>query len=116
VVTGTTISHDKLFQYSNGRFLVDEEQQFSKRYVKFDVEKLCHIVASVTKGASPVCKIDKIEGGFSKAFLMTMENGAEAIAKIPCPNAGRAMYSTASEVAVLEYGLMSSAVTCDIQS
>ncbi|KAL8724041.1 MAG: hypothetical protein Q9166_008165 [cf. Caloplaca sp. 2 TL-2023] len=44
-----------------------------------------------------------MEGGFSKALLMTMENGQQVVAKIPCPNAGRAMYSTASEVAVLQY-------------
>ncbi len=46
-----------------------------------------------------------MEGGFSKAFLMTTDDGAEVVAKIPCPIAGRAMYSTASEVAVLQYGL-----------
>lgn len=45
-----------------------------------------------------------MEGGFSKALLMTMDNGTEVVAKIPCPNAGRAMYSTASEAAVLQYG------------
>jgi hypothetical protein len=53
---------------------------------------------------SPVCKIDKMEGAFSKALLMTMENGFEVVVKIPCSNAGRPMYSTASEVAVLNYG------------
>lgn len=45
-----------------------------------------------------------MEGGFSKALLMTMDNGRELVAKLPCPNAGRAMYSTASEAAVLQYG------------
>lgn len=55
-----------------------------------------------------MCKIDKMEGGFSKALLMTTEDGMEVIAKIPLPNAGRAMYSTASEAAVLDYGSDSS--------
>lgn len=45
-----------------------------------------------------------MEGGFSKALVITMENGKEVVAKLPCPNAGRAMYSTASEAAVLQYG------------
>jgi hypothetical protein len=63
------------------------------------------VVASVSGShKSRIRKIDKMEGGFSKALLMTMENGSEVIAKIPCPNAGRSMYSTASEVAVLDYG------------
>ncbi|TKA58969.1 hypothetical protein B0A49_11243 [Cryomyces minteri] len=44
-----------------------------------------------------------MEGGFNKALLMTREDGTEVIAKIPCPNAGPAMYTTASEVAVLKF-------------
>lgn len=102
---GQPINEDVLFQYSNGRFLADEEQQFQKRHVKFDVRKLCDVVVSLGKDGAPVCKIDKMEGGFSKALLMTTEDGMEVIAKIPCPNAGRAKYSTASEAAVLEYGV-----------
>lgn len=39
------------------------------------------------------------EGQCNKAFLMTMDNGAEVLAKIPNPNAGPAFYTTASEVA-----------------
>jgi hypothetical protein len=85
--------------------LVDERQQLLKRKVKSDVQKLCDVVSSITKNGAPVSKIDKMEGGFSKAFLMTTDDGAEVVAKSPCPNAGRAMYSTASEVAVLQYGL-----------
>ena len=79
------------------------------------MQKLCDVVASVTTNGSPVCKIDKMEGGFSKALLITTEDGVEVIAKIPCPNAGRAMYSTASEAAVLQYGVESLLVTRAIQ-
>lgn len=81
----------------------DEETQLSKRRVEFDLSNLCNQAASVANG-SPVRKIEKMEGGFSKALLMTMENGRELVAKLPYPNAGRAMYSTASEAAVLQYG------------
>lgn len=45
-----------------------------------------------------------MEGGFSKALLMTMVDGSEYIVKIPCSNAGRPVYCTASEVAVLGFG------------
>ena len=106
-MTGKHISHEELFRFSNGHFLVDERRQFAQRYVKFDVDKLCELVTSITRQASPVCKIEKREGGFSKALMMTMENGAEVVAKIPCRNAGQAKYLTASEVAVLEYGTWS---------
>lgn len=55
-------------------------------------------------GAPPVSKIEKMEGGFSKALLVTTLEGSEYIVKIPCPNAGKPMYCTASEVAVLNFG------------
>jgi hypothetical protein len=102
---GCPISREDVFRYTNGRFLADEAAQIAKRYVRFDLDKLCDLVVSVSGSQkSPVCKIDKMEGGFSKALLMMMENGSEAVVKIPCSNAGRPMYSTASEVAVLNYG------------
>ena len=113
---GQSISEDALFQYSNGRFLMDEKQQFLRRRVKFDVRKLCDVVASLTKNGASVCKIDKIEGGFSKALLITTEDGMEVVAKIPCPNAGRAKYSTASEAAVLQYGVVSFLIIRAVQS
>ena len=103
--TGLTLAGDKeVFKYTNGRFLVDEEHQLSKRYVRFDIDRLCDLVASVGEHPSSVCKFEKMEGGFHKALLMTLENGQEVIAKIPCPNAGVPVYSTASEAATLEYG------------
>ena len=105
MLLGRPISREDVFRYTNGRFLADEVAQIAKRYVRFDLDKLCDLVTSVSGSQkSPVCKIDKMEGGFSKALLMMMENGSEVVVKIPCSNAGRPMYSTASEVAVLNYG------------
>ena len=43
------------------------------------------------------------EGQYNMAFLMTMDNGAEVLAKIPNPNAGPAFYTTASEVATRHF-------------
>lgn len=84
--------------------MINEKHQYAKRYVRFDIDRLCELVTSVAgDGDSPVLKIDKMEGGFHKALLMTLENGREIIAKIPCPNAGIPALSTASEAAVLEY-------------
>lgn len=48
-----------------------------------------------------------MEGGFSKVLLITTEDGMEVVAKILCPNAERAKYSTASEAAVFQYGMVS---------
>ncbi len=102
---GKPIGREDLFRYTNGHFLVNEDQQLSRRYVKFNVEELCKLVTSVAGDkVSRVCNINKMEGGFNKALLITLESGREVIAKTPCPNAGRAAYNTASEAAVLEYG------------
>jgi hypothetical protein len=43
------------------------------------------------------------EGQYNKAFLMTMDNGVQIVAKIPNPNAGPAFYTTASEVATRDF-------------
>ncbi|KAL8845756.1 MAG: hypothetical protein Q9221_009104 [Calogaya cf. arnoldii] len=99
---GAEITEDDLFQYTNGRFLINDNYQLARRRVKFNLSNLCNEAAAVANG-SPVQRISKMEGGFSKALLLTMENGKELVAKIPCPNAGRAIYSTASEAAVLQY-------------
>lgn len=40
-----------------------------------------------------------VEGLHNKAFILTMDNGAEVFAKLPNPNAGPSHYTTASEVA-----------------
>jgi hypothetical protein len=89
--------------------LVNEAQQFEQRYVKFNLEKLCDLVAKVAGNGSAVRSIEKMEGGFNKALLMATEDGSRVTAKIPCSNAGRPMYSTASEAALLEYGERSDA-------
>ncbi|KAL8754810.1 MAG: hypothetical protein Q9199_004081 [Rusavskia elegans] len=101
-MAGAEISERDLYDYTNGRFLNDEKSQLSKRRVEFNLSNLCNEAVSVANG-SPVRKIEKMEGGFSKALVITTENGKEVVAKLPCPNAGRAMYSTASEAAVLQY-------------
>jgi hypothetical protein len=43
------------------------------------------------------------EGQFNKAFLMTMDNGVEVIAKLPNPNTSPAFYTTTSEVTTWQF-------------
>ncbi|KAK2744246.1 hypothetical protein FQN57_004331 [Myotisia sp. PD_48] len=98
------ISHQRSSSIPYGRYLINNEYQVARRYTKFNIEQLCQLVSSaVTNGESRVCKIDKMEGGYHKALLMTLENGHEVVAKIPYPIAGPAKYSTASEVAIMQY-------------
>jgi hypothetical protein len=100
---GKSISRDELFAYTNGRFLVNEAHACKRRYVRFNLDQLCTIAASVGGPLSPIRTIEKLEGGFSKALLMRKEDGSEMIVKIPFSIAGPPKYTTASEVAVLQY-------------
>jgi hypothetical protein len=43
------------------------------------------------------------EGQFNQVFLLTMDDGREVIAKLPNPNAGRTHFTTASEVATMNF-------------
>lgn len=73
------------------------------------MDQLCAVAALAGETQSPVRTIEKMEGGFSKAMLMQKEDGSEVVAKIPFPIAGPPKYTTASEVAVLQYGKASTA-------
>ncbi|KAF9690849.1 hypothetical protein EKO04_011150 [Ascochyta lentis] len=100
---GKSINRDELLKYTNGRFLANEKQAFDRRYVNFDVDQLCAVAASTGGQHSPVRSIEKLEGGFSKALLLCKEDRSELIAKLPFTIAGPPKYTTASEVAVLQY-------------
>ncbi|KAK6823145.1 hypothetical protein RU639_005913 [Aspergillus parasiticus] len=73
------------------------------RYVKFNLNSLCHLVATPFGDATKCVRVVKLEGSFNKALLLTMDDGNEVIAKIPCPNAGPPSLTTASEVATLKF-------------
>jgi hypothetical protein len=72
-----------LFRNSNGRFLANEKKATDRRHVKFDVDQLCAVAVTTDGKYSPVCTIEKMEGGFSKALLLHKEDGSEIVAKIP---------------------------------
>jgi hypothetical protein len=83
--------------------LVRERELCDQRYLKFDVDQLCAVAASTGSTESPIRTIEKMEGGFSKALLMSKEDGTEVVAKLPFSIAGPPKYLTASEAAVLQY-------------
>jgi hypothetical protein len=43
------------------------------------------------------------EGRYTKAFLLTFDEKSEVVAKLPNPNAGPPILTTASEVATMEF-------------
>ncbi|RDW87094.1 uncharacterized protein DSM5745_03736 [Aspergillus mulundensis] len=44
-----------------------------------------------------------VEGQYNKAYVLTMSNGDEVVARLPNPNAGPEFYTTASEVATRDF-------------
>jgi hypothetical protein len=82
---------------------MNEEHRFARHYRKFNLDALCNIAASAGGSTSRIAAIEKLEGGFSKALLMTKEDGSELVAKVPLRIAGPAFLTTASEVGTLEY-------------
>lgn len=91
------------YKYISGRWLWNEQYQFARRYVEFDLPALLQVSAQAI-GARSCVKIEKLpEGNFSKVFLITVDDGREIIAKLPNPNAGRPHLTTASEAATMDY-------------
>jgi hypothetical protein len=105
---------EDLYRYTSGRWLVDEKAQQQLRYVKFDLNSLCRLAAAHFSDATKCVRFVKLEGSFNKALLLTMDDGNEVIAKIPCPNSGPPSLTTASEVATLKFRkcLVLTFITC----
>lgn len=68
------------------------------------MNKLARIAASSVKSSRCVAIEKYPEGQHAKAFLMTMEDGKQVVAKVPNPNnAGPSRLTTESEVATMEF-------------
>jgi hypothetical protein len=93
----------KLFSYISGRWLWDEEQQLRDRYKAFNVPQLQSLAAQTIGSKSSESITELAEGGFNKVFRLEMDDGKTILARIPNPNAGPAFYTTASEVATMEF-------------
>ncbi|EHL02350.1 hypothetical protein M7I_1604 [Glarea lozoyensis 74030] len=69
------------------------------------MNELARIAAEVV-GSKHCVNVQKYpDGMYNKAFLLTMENGTQVVAKVPNPNAGLAHFTTASEVATMDFAL-----------
>jgi hypothetical protein len=101
--TRSPSNSDALFSYTSGRWLWNEKGQLEARYRRFDVARLQEAACRAV-GAEKCTFVQKIgEGNYNKAYRLTMENGQTVIAKIAHPNAGPAGFTTASEVATMEF-------------
>lgn len=94
---------EDLFQFTRGRFVYDESENLTRRRIQFNMNNLADIAAR-TIGATRCDRIEKCPDGlYNKAYMLTMDNGKEFIGKVPNPNAGVPHYTTASEVATMDF-------------
>jgi hypothetical protein len=92
-----------LFRYTSGRWLWNDREQLEARYRRFDVPSLQQAACQAV-GADKCISFEKIgEGNYNKAYRLEMEDGRKVIAKVPHPNAGPRVLTTASEVATMEF-------------
>ncbi|KAH1806234.1 hypothetical protein KXX19_003043 [Aspergillus fumigatus] len=91
------------FSYTSGRWIWDEEDQLRERYREFDILEL-QKVAMESASAESCVRMEKLgEGSYKKFFLLTMANGKAVAARIPHPNAGPVVLTTASEIATMDF-------------
>lgn len=90
------------YAYSSGRWLRNDKQERGSCYKVFDFNGLCQKVVRLS-GASAVTACEKMEGGFSRVFIFTLDNEKRVVAKLPFIHAGPRKLTTASEVATMKY-------------
>lgn len=94
---------DTIFTFTRGRFVQNEKFEMSLRQVRFNMNELSKIAANAM--GFPFCtKVERYSDGmYNKSFLFTMQDGSQVVGKIPNPNAGRPYFTTASEVATMDF-------------
>lgn len=89
--------------YTSGRWLRQDKVERDSRYIKFNFEALCQRIIDLCPGADAIATCQKIEGGFNRVFIFTLDNAKQIVARLPFPLAGPTKLTTASEVATVRY-------------
>lgn len=71
--------------------------------MSFDLQELFNQAVISCPGASHVTDAEKLEGGFNRVLILTMDNGIKVVARLPTRLAGPPELTTHSEVATLSY-------------
>lgn len=91
------------YEYTSGRWLHRNKDQTEARYIEFDYDALCRKAVEQCPGSQSVAECKKIEGGFNRVFLFTMDDEQTVIARLPFSVAGPPRYVILSEVATIAY-------------
>ncbi|KAI1911304.1 hypothetical protein LOZ61_003968 [Ophidiomyces ophidiicola] len=93
----------RLFEYARGRFVLGEKEQAHNHRVRVNMQELLRTAAK-SVGAMRCIDVEECPDGlYSKALILTMDDETQVVAKIPYPNVGVPYYTTASEVATMDF-------------
>ncbi|KAL4886842.1 hypothetical protein BJY04DRAFT_212815 [Aspergillus karnatakaensis] len=100
--------NESLFHFTRARFLANESKELAQRHAPFNVAELAKLAvkaAETTSNRRGTClAVEKLPDGMhNKAVRFTMDNGFQVIGNVPNPNAGLPHYTTASEVATMDF-------------
>ncbi|KAL2785160.1 kinase-like domain-containing protein [Aspergillus keveii] len=84
-------------------FLRRDKLEVDARYMRFNFPALCRKVMELSPAASAITDCHKIEGGFNRVFIFTLDNGNRLVARFPFRFTGPAKLSTLSEVSTIRY-------------
>ncbi|RDB27007.1 Altered inheritance of mitochondria protein 9, mitochondrial [Hypsizygus marmoreus] len=93
---------EPLFSFTSGKWLSNHEAQAGARYVPFNVPEI-HRIAAKAVGARTVTSMDKIGESINRVFLVHFDGGQHAILRFPTSLSGPPHYTTASEVATMDF-------------
>ncbi|KAI1983645.1 Phosphotransferase enzyme [Ophidiomyces ophidiicola] len=95
------------YRYTGGRWLFNEAEQLAARRVEFNLDALVAVaIKSLGQEHISCSKVEKLpEGNFNKSLLLTMTDGSQLVARVPNPNSGLPHYTTASEVATMDFAI-----------
>ncbi|GAA85831.1 phosphotransferase enzyme family protein [Aspergillus luchuensis IFO 4308] len=95
------MNNDEIFRYQRS----GDCKHLAARYRDFNLDNLLEAAVQATgrNGTQCVKVLKCLEGQYNKAFVLTMNNGEELVARLPNPNAGPPFYTTASEVATRHF-------------
>ena len=69
--------------YTSGRWLRRDMLERDSRYIEFDFEALCTRVIELCPDAASITKYEKMEGGFNRVFIFTLNNARRVVARLP---------------------------------
>ncbi|KAL4946504.1 hypothetical protein BDV06DRAFT_208629 [Aspergillus oleicola] len=103
-----TVHNESLFRFTRARFLTDESRELAQRHAPFNVDEMAKLAVraaeATSSGRRKCIDIEKLADGMhNKAIRFTMDDGFQVIGKVPNPNAGLPHYTTASEVATMDF-------------